>query len=132
MSRLATQPDIDPFTQKISIIASNMSRITSQNKRLQELLNHQTHLDRLRELSDGSAMNWQKLANLAENVQELSLQAKTSRERLHSSLNRHTEMINKTLLADIQGARSTLAGFEARLNHLKNRERKFMISEFQR
>ena len=132
MSRLATQPDIDPFTQKISIIASNMSRITSQNKRLQELLNHQTHLDRLREISDGSAMNWQKLANLAENVQELSLQAKTSRERLHSSLNRHTEMINKTLLADIQGARSTLAGFEARLNHLKNRERKFMSSEFQR
>lgn len=132
MSRLATQPDIDPFTQKLSIIASNMSRITSQNKRLQELLNQQTHLDRLREISDGSATNWQKLANLAENVQELSLQAKTSRERIHSSLNRHTEMINKTLLADIQGARSTLAGFEARLNHLKNRERKFMSSEFQR
>jgi hypothetical protein len=48
MSRLATQPDNDPFTQKLNIIASNMARITSQNKRLQELLNQQVHLDRLR------------------------------------------------------------------------------------
>jgi len=77
-------------------------------------------------------MNWQKLANLAENVQDISIQAKTSRERIHNSLSKHTEMLNKTLLADIQCARSTLASFEARLNHLKNKEKKFLSNEFQR
>jgi len=77
-------------------------------------------------------MNWQKLANLAENVQDISIQAKTSRERIHNSLSKNTEMVNKTLLADIQSARSTLASFEARLNHLKNKEKKFLSNEFQR
>jgi hypothetical protein len=48
MSRINTQPDYDPFANKLAIIASNMARINCQNKRLQELLNQQMHLDRLR------------------------------------------------------------------------------------
>ena len=132
MSRIITQQDTDSFSNKLSIISSNMARINSQNKRLQQLLNHQTHLDRLREISDGSAQNWQKLAELAENVQELSVQAKTNREKINNSLNRHTQTLNKTLMVEIQNARSTLASFQLRLKQLKNKERKFLSHELQR
>ena len=98
MYRLNTQTDEGAGRYRFEMIVSNMNRIESQNMKLQELLTHTDQLDRLREVADGSAQNWKKLAQLAETVEQLHKAAVKVRENMHNALTKHSEHLNKTFL----------------------------------
>ena len=118
MSRVNTQTDIDNNPLKLNMILHNMNRISSQNQKLQELLDHEEQIDKLKDAVEVSNSNWEKLAIIAEEVQEKHQKVMAVRGRVREALGKCSEDVNQKIVGEIQNAKSMIVAYESKLKNL--------------
>lgn len=132
MSRQSTQPDSDPLTLRLGMISTNLARIYSQNHKLQELLQHKEQLSKLKDIAEVSANHWQRLATLAETVQQMYHRITHDRQLLRQALDRQTEDIQNTVIEAINNLKNNLSRLDNRLRNIEMREKNKICSTFKK